>query len=512
MFKKHKFSILFGVVFALLITITTSIILWQKPDLIQRSSKSVSMLINKQLNKHSQDQKPTFGAQSYHLDNGLQIVVIPNHRAPVITHMIWYKVGAGDEAPGQSGIVHFLEHLMFKGSKNMAPGEFSKTIKKLGGHDNAFTTQDYTAYYQTIAKEHLHTVMSMEAERMVNLHPPLEQVQSERKVILEERSQRIDNSPVQKFQEHLRAIHFINHPYGIPTIGWRHEMEQLTWDIADQFHRRYYRPDNAIIVVSGDVTGDEVLTAAKETYGQIPKPSAPLPSKTWTQSPPLTGQTTLNYSDPDIKQTQLYMLFSAPNHGQSKSDALALELLQDILGGGPTSILYKKLVIDHPYATSVSVSYNSAARSTAQFWISATLHDGVQAQHVKQLILDTLTSIADQGIDKDKLKTAIQKARDSAIFARDSLDGPAIIFGSNLATGATLDDIEYWQSDIESVTEKQIQSVAQRFLSPNTSNTTRMSIGILSPPRKATETDQGIDAKNTPLFSPSAPIAVPVDQ
>lgn len=205
-----------------------------------------------------------FNAETFTLENGLEIVVIPNHRAPVITHMVWYKVGAADEQQGKSGIAHFLEHLMFKGSGDLAPGEFSKIIRAKGGEDNAFTGHDYTAYYQSIAAEHLEMVMTMEAGRMRGLNPPLDHVESERKVILEERRQRTDDNPSARLAEQMNSLLYINHPYGKPVIGWLSEMADLSWDDAKAFYDRWYAPNNAILIVTGDVTGQQVYDLAKK--------------------------------------------------------------------------------------------------------------------------------------------------------------------------------------------------------------------------------------------------------
>ncbi len=202
------------------------------------------------------------------LANGMQVVVIPDRRAPVITQMVWYKVGAADEPQGKSGIAHFLEHLMFKGTEKIAPGEFSKLIARNGGEDNAFTTHDATAYFQRVAADRLALVMGMEADRMVNLRLSEEDVTTERKVILEERRSRVDNDPSSILSEEMGAALYLAHHYGIPVIGWEHEMKSLSREDAIAFYKQFYAPNNAILVVAGDVEPQAVIKLAQDTFGK----------------------------------------------------------------------------------------------------------------------------------------------------------------------------------------------------------------------------------------------------
>ena len=204
----------------------------------------------------------------FKLANGMEVVVVPDTRAPVVTHMVWYRVGAADEVRGTSGIAHFLEHLMFKATDKLASGEFSKTVARLGGNDNAFTGHDATAYFQRVAKDRLKTIMAMEADRMVNLKLTEKEVLLERDVILEERRSRIENNPSAILDEQLGAALYQNHPYAVPVIGWMHEMAKLSQHDAIDFYKKHYGPNNAILVVTGDVTPDEVRAFAEETYGK----------------------------------------------------------------------------------------------------------------------------------------------------------------------------------------------------------------------------------------------------
>lgn len=416
-------------------------------------------------NEGSTFNQKIFNAEHYTLENGLEIVVIPSARIPAVTHMVWYKVGAADEPPGKSGIAHFLEHLMFKGSDGLAPGEFSETVRALGGHDNAFTSQDYTAYFQSIASEHLETVMRMEAGRMRGLNPPPEEVQSERQVILEERRQRTDNKPKARFREQLVDAAFANHPYGTPVIGWAHEMETLSWDDAKNFYDKWYGPNNAILLFSGDVTGETVFKLAKEIYGPLER--IDVPERTWTKSPPLNSITSVTLQDKVIRQSSVQTRYRTPSYNQNKKDALALEVLAEILGGGSTSRLYKSLVVEQNLAANVGMSYNPQQFDAATALIYASPLPDIDVKTVKRAYEDEIRTLIKNGVEETELRDAKTRMQDAAIYARDSLTGPAMIFGYSLSTGASIDDVEYWPRDIEQVSADEIQSVAAKYLNPD---------------------------------------------
>lgn len=427
----------------------------------------------------AQAQTPIFNAFEGKLDNGMRVVVIPNPRAPVVTHMVWYAAGSADEPRGKSGIAHFLEHLMFKGSGDLEPGEFSKIVRALGGRDNAFTSYDYTAYFQSVPVQHLETVMRMEADRMRGLTPPPEEVLSERNVVLEERRQRTENDPRSLFGEQMRSVSYINHPYSMPIIGWRHEIEGLDWKDAQDFHTRWYRPDNAILVVSGDVTGEDVMALAKQTYGTIEK--AETPARLRTQSPPLPGQKELRMSHPDIKQASLHIRLRAPSYRQDRETAYALDIIDEILSGGPTSRLYKSLVIDQKIATSVSLSYQGTAWDDGAISISATPVPGHDLESLRSAIENELARFVKDGPTAQEMADAKKRLKAAAIYARDSLSGPAMIFGYSLITGSSVEDIEYWPDHIDAVTRDQVVAAAQHFLDSNAEGTHPWVYGYLTP-------------------------------
>lgn len=408
--------------------------------------------------------RPTFYAESITLENGIEIVVVPNHRAPVVTHMVWYKVGAADEPTGSSGMAHYFEHLMFKGSEHVPPGAFSKTVKALGGNDNAFTSQDYTAYFQSIAKEHLSKVMEMEADRMTTLNPPPEEFITEKNVVLEERKQRSENDPRAMFGEQLRSALFINHPYGTPVIGWMDEIKNYGWGDVKTFYDIWYAPNNAVVVISGDVTMKEVKPLAEQIYGVIP-PKDVLP-RVRPAIPPASGESRVVYRDPSIRQPMFQQIYLAPSFNQDKDASFALQVLAEILDGGPTTRLYKSLVVEQGKATSVSFSYDSDAVDYAAIYLAATPVNGVALPELEALLMAEIKKVIAHGVTQAEVDDAVQRLQDAAIFARDSVTGPAMIFGRALATGGTVEDVENWVYNIAEVTPEDVKMAAQLFLDP----------------------------------------------
>ncbi len=437
-----------------------------------------------------------FNAKSYMLDNGLQIVVVENHRAPVITHMIWYRVGAADEPRGQSGIAHFLEHLMFKGQKHevlgdLKSGEFSKIVRARGGNDNAFTSQDYTAYFQSISSDEIERVMTMEAGRMRGMDIPLDEFNSEKKVIMEERRQRTDNDPRAQMSEQMREALFPNHPYAIPIIGWMHEIEGLTHKEVMDFYDKYYAPNNAILVVSGNVTGEQVHEIAQRTYGIIER--ADTPDRERTKSPPFIAKTAVMLEHSTIKQPVFRRTYRVASARQNKQESLALEVLEDIIGGGATSRLYKSLVIEQKIATGISMSYNSAAWNDGTLSIAATPVSYDKIDDLKGAINAELLKLINDGVTDSELSESIIRMQSEAIYARDSLSGPAMILGYSMITGASLDDVENWAQDIKSVTKQQVQEVARKYLNPDAPYKNPPIDGVLLPQMEGTEKLEGIE-------------------
>ena len=435
-------------------------------------------------------QDRVFNATEYFLDNGMQIVVIPNMRAPVVTHMVWYKVGAADEPRGKSGIAHFLEHLMFKGStyidkegaiKGLPPGAFSEAVKKLGGRDNAFTSQDYTAYFQSVAVEHLETVMRMEAGRMRGMSPPLEEVLSERKVILEERAQRTDNNPQAKFSEQLNSALYVNHPYGNPVIGWAHEIAALSWEDAKAMYDRYYAPDNAILVVTGDVQPAVVKALAEDIYGHLKPSGIGQVERERIVSPPLPGALAVNMAHPAVRQPIVQLLMRAPSARQNMKESLALEVLSQIMSGGNSARLYKSLVVEQKLATTVSMGYSGTSYDDGEVWLYGVPAKGVEPVAVVSALKAALLRLIKDGVGDEELASAIKQLQSQAIFARDSLSGPARIVGQNLASGVSLDDVETWPAQIAAVSAADVALVARKYLNPAVYHAKPSVIGYLRP-------------------------------
>lgn len=424
-----------------------------------------------------------FNAETFTLDNGLLGVVIPNNRAPIVMHMVWYFAGAADEKPGKSGIAHFMEHLMFKGSttsdgRTLAPGEFSKIVRGFGGQDNAFTGQDYTAYFQSASKDKLETLMQMEAGRMMGFMPPEEEVNSERLVILEERSQRTDNTVDGQFDENMMAGLYVNHPYGTPIIGWRHEMETLSRQDALDFHDQFYAPNNAVLVVTGDITVKEVKALAEETYGTVAPRN--VTERKRTLLPTLDGVPTYTHRHERVFEPSLQRIYAAPSARTNLEASLALQVLQDILGNGSTSRLYKSLVVDQKLASNTALFYRADGWSGASLYIVANPLSGVDLETLDKAIEVEIDKIVAHGVTQEELKDSITRMQDQAIFARDSLRGPAMIVGAALASGAPLDYVEYWPALIAKISVGDIQAAAQSYLHTDGEHT-RFVKGYLHP-------------------------------
>jgi zinc protease len=404
-----------------------------------------------------------FGAEGFTLANGMQVVVIPNHRAPVVTQMVWYMAGGADEQRGKSGIAHFLEHLMFKGTKDVAPGMFSRLVAQNGGRDNAFTGEDYTAYYQTVAIDRLPLVMKLEADRMANLQLTDAVVLPERKVILEERRMRIDNNPASLLDEQTRTAIYLNHPYRIPTIGWEHEMAGLTTDDALAWYGTWYAPNNAILVVSGDITAAQLKPLAEQYYGVIA--ARPVPARNRVSEPPRVATARLEFRSPQVAQANWTRSYQAPSYtGGDSVHAYPLQVLSQILGGGETSILYRSLVLRQQLALGAGSFYDPGARDVTTFGFYASPRPDVTVAQLETAMEAEIHKLLTEGVsaaDADRAKSRMVAA---AVYSRDSLSGPANIFGAALANGRTIEDVELWPDRIAKVTVAEIDAAARAVI------------------------------------------------
>ncbi|MGV6872677.1 M16 family metallopeptidase [Pseudochelatococcus sp. B33] len=398
------------------------------------------------------------------LANGLDIVVIPDRRVPVVTHMVWYRNGSGDDPARKSGIAHFLEHLMFKGTRTHAIGEFSHLVASLGGQENAFTSYDYTAYYQRIAKEHLATMMSFEADRMTGLVLTDEVVDPERLVVLEERRMRTDTDPSAQLHEALAAALYTHNPYGTPIIGWQHEIETLDRHDALAYYERFYTPENAILVVAGDVEADEVIHLAEGTYGQI-APRGERPVRGRPQEPAAVASKRVSVADARVEQPYLQRSWVVPSvRTQTGTEAYALELLAEILGGGQTSLLYRQLVLDRRVAVGAGASYHATMLDDSRFDVYAVPAPGVTLDALDEAVGAVIKRLIDESVAEAELERARTRFIAEMIYAQDSQVHMAHIYGSALAIGETVEDVQQWTRRIEAVDAAAVQEAARRFL------------------------------------------------
>lgn len=398
------------------------------------------------------------------LKNGLEVVVIPDRRTPVVTHMMWYRVGAADEEPGKSGLAHFLEHLMFKGTAKNPAGRFSQFVGTIGGQENAFTSSDYTGYYQRVSREKLKEMMEFEADRMTGLVLTDDVVKPELNVVLEEQNQRVANSPAAKLGEEVQAALYLNHPYGRPVIGWRHEIEKLTRDDALAFYRKFYTPNNAILVIAGDVTVDDVKKLAEETYGKVARISE-LPPRKRPQEPEQRAVRVVTLSDPRVAQPSLQRSYLVPSATTAKAgEAEALEVLSHILGSGSNSRLYRKLVVDKQLAVSAGAWYQGSALDDTRFGVSGTPRPNVTLPQLDEALDAVIAELADKGITADELERTKTRLVAETIYAQDNQATLARWFGGGMTTGSTVEQIRTWPDRIKAVTADQVRDVARQWL------------------------------------------------
>jgi zinc protease len=398
------------------------------------------------------------------LTNGLKLVVIPDHRAPVVTHMVWYKVGAADETPGKSGLAHFLEHLMFKGTAKNPAGRFSQAVAAVGAHENAFTSNDYTGYYQRIPSGQLKSMMDYEADRMNGLKLTDAVVLPERDVILEEESMRIENNPRARLGVQIDAALYLNHPYGKPTIGWRHEMEQLTRDDAIGFYRRWYAPNDAVVVVAGDVEPDQALKFAEETYGKL-APNHSIVARERPQEPPPAAVRSLTLADPHVEQPMLQRAYLVPSYHVAKpGQSEALEVLAQILGTGENSRLYRALVGDKHVASSAGAYYDGSSLDMTKFGVYGVPQPSIALPQLEADIDAVIGAVADKGIEADELARAKSRLIADAVYAQDNQMTLGRWYGTTLTTGGTIQDVQSWPDRIRTVTAAQVQEAARLWL------------------------------------------------
>ena len=408
-------------------------------------------------------QAGVFHPVHFTLSNGMNVYLIENHRVDAVAHMLWYRAGAMDEPPGKSGIAHFLEHLMFKGTDALAEGEFSKVLGRLGADHNAFTSWDYTAYYAKIAREHLPTLMQMEADRMQNLQLSEQAVETERSVIIEERKQVIDSNVFRRFYEQVLATLFSHHAYGTPIIGWMHEMTGLNRADALDFYAAHYAPNRAILVVSGAIAEEELRALAEEHYSSIPPADAALSRVPSLEEPPHLAPRMIVMRDPQVELPLWQRSYIVPSYTTGdKKTADALTILAESLARGETGALYEALVYEAGLASSVSVHYDPERRGPATFDLSVVPKDAApETLEAVIAIVDTvLAGVAENLMEDDRLASLKEGLLTEAVYARDSLLGPAMALGQVVAMGLDPSYVEEWPERIAAVTSKDIKAAA----------------------------------------------------
>lgn len=406
---------------------------------------------------------PVERAYRHVLANGLEVVAIPDHRIPVATHMLWYKVGSADEEPGKSGLAHFLEHLLFKGTARNPIHVFSRAVTAAGGQENAFTSYDYTGYFQRIVRDQLPVMMEFEADRMTGLVLTDEVVLPERDVVLEERRQRIDNDPGARLGERMQSrLWGETHPYGIPIIGFEHEIRALNREDALAFYRRQYAPNNAILVVAGDVAPDTVLRLAEETYGRVDANPA-IAARSRPAAAARSERERVRLADRRVRQPSLTHTHVVPSYRSARpGEAEALEVLSQIAGSSPNGRMYKTLVADAGLAVSAGCFYAGSALGDGRFGIHASPRPDVPLATLEAAMFEVAARLAGDGVTDDEIARAKTRLIADSVYSQDSQSSMARMYGAALTCGSSMEDLQEWVARIRAVSRDQINAMAPR--------------------------------------------------
>ncbi len=407
---------------------------------------------------------------SFTLNNGMRVVLVENHRIPAIYHSIWLPVGGADDPAGKSGLAHFMEHMMFQGSDNLEPGEFSKHIAGMGGQQNASTGRDYTTFYVKISRKHIEKVMQLEAERFAHMNPPPANFNKEREVIMEERRAVLDNNPSAKLTEQINAALFLHHPYQNPIIGWKNEMEGLTRDDVLAFHKAHYHAGNMLLLVAGDITRDELQPLAEKYYGSFPARSRS--SHNWVDEPEHRAALWVKMRDAQVKQPTFRRSYIAPSvvYGET-AHTMPLLVLEHLLGSEGTGYFYRTLVADKKVASSIAAGYQAFSFGPGRFTIYATPADGITMQELERHIDDALADFIAQTPDKDEITRAKTILKADTIYAQDSLQGVGSFIGYLYMLGLDESYFFNWQRNVDAVTAEQIAQAARALFVPEKSAT-----------------------------------------
>jgi zinc protease len=404
------------------------------------------------------------------LDNGLRVLLLEDHRSPIVSLQLWYRVGSRNEARGATGIAHFLEHLMFRGTPSHPPGDYARIVERNGGQDNAFTSQDVTSYYVDIAADRLDLVLDLEADRMHNLTLDPKIVASEREVVIEERRTRTEDDPGGALGEEVSALAFRAHPYGQPIIGWMIDIRRITREEIQAFYKTYYAPNNALLVAVGDFKADAVLAKVKSLFGPIPR--GPEPPRVLAVEPEQNSERRLRVERP-AELPIVYLGYPVPNQGSE--DAAALDLLSVVLSGGRSSRLYRHLVYERQLALEAGGDYSYFSFDPNLFWFYATPLPGQTAETMEKELLGEMDRLKKEPVGDEELKRAKNQVEASFIFQDDSVHKRAALLARfELIGGFALKD--QYLDKIRAVTAADLQRVAKRYFTEDKKN-----VGILLP-------------------------------
>ncbi|QWD62719.1 pitrilysin family protein [Polynucleobacter sp. MWH-UH25E] len=420
------------------------------------------------------------------LNNGLKLVVREDHRAPTVAHMVWYRAGSMDETNGRTGVAHVLEHMMFKGTDKVKAGEFSRLVAAVGGRENAFTSRDYTAYFQQVEKSKLEEVIKLEADRMSNLNFDDAEFLKEIQVVMEERRLRTEDNPSSLLNESLMATAFMSSPYRHPVVGWMNDLQNMTAADARDWYRTWYKPNNATVVITGDVNAQQVLAIVEKYYGAVA--AKELPVRKPQIEPPQRGVKQVQVKAP-ADSAQLTMAWKAPRLEPGKldeSDPYALELLTAVLDGYDNARLNRSLVKQEKVVNDVSVGYDMISRGPALFVVSATLAKGKTIEQAQSSIRKAINEIQQKGILESELKRIKVRILSEQIYKRDSIFGQAMEIGGTEMAGFSWRDIDYMLERMQSITPEQVQAVAKKYLVDD-----HLTIAILDPQARKSGAEGG---------------------
>ena len=396
------------------------------------------------------------------LPNGLRVIVKEDRRAPTVAHMVWYRAGGMDEVSGTTGVAHVLEHMMFKGTPNVGTGEFSRRVAAAGGRDNAFTSKDYTAYFQQVPKQQLAQMMQLEADRMRHLNLDAGEFAQEIKVVMEERRQRTDDSPHARLGEQLQAVAYQTHPYRVPVIGWMNDLENMTVQDARDWYRRWYAPNNAYVVVVGDVDHQAVFRLAQKYYGRVPARALP-PRKT-PDEPDQAGVRRLSLRA-EAELPVLIMAYKVPvlRDVENDVDPYALEMLAAVLDGHDAARLTPRLIREQQLAVSASASYESLAHGPGLFYLSGAPGEGKTSADLEAALRAEIARIAEDGVAPDELARARAQLVAGQVYKLDSMFAQAMEIGQLEAVGIPYRQGRRIIERFQAVTAEAVQAVARRY-------------------------------------------------